>query len=1063
MNKYLFLSQETHLRPILLPSLFLLLLLLQSAGVRAQMSMDTAAVSALLEKGNQLRTSRKVKEALPVYESALVLCDSSTTGWDRRSQIWYFKAVCYDQWPKLDTAILCLREARRIRQQVLADTGSVQLANIYTRFGLAFHLQTTMMDSALYYLRLSERMLTRLKMENSVAMGNVYRNFGNVNRDIANYTEAIAAYQKSYAINEAQPKPSQDVLYALTYSIGTTYRAMGNAEEARKYQEKALPMAREFKDKQRISNCIKELAWCDYLEYKFQDAERGFREVLKIRTELYGADDVRLADPYSDLGNVLTKQYKFAEAKPLLEKAIQLAEKRYPPKHPGLSQLYSNQAVALMDMGLFEEGLVFSEKALQGENLSEDKRRHFLAVKASMLSNLRRYPETITLLNQVLAITEATAGGDPNNTLQIVALLLKNHRQLQQTQKVLDIGLPYLQRSDREKASLNPVHLSLLHSEIAGAQSDLGLREAADKNFAKALEIMGIPAPLTDQQDVELSYALRTYILYRLIDLETRANEGDKDRAAEWLRLSQWAHQQLMRHYFEITNPEGRISLLNFNADIFTAGTKALMYFGKSEQAFYRAEQGKACNIASQWTSRFLAPPDGLPKEWIEQETALQNDIFRLREILGQKTTGKSDLQEQLYAQQMALHGLQQKMKAAFPDYFARRYGQPDLSLAALRSKVLDKETVLLEYLLRPSEVTVLAVTQDTIMAWSIQPDMQVFDLVQRFHHAMLHPNRTSPAPLDTLRTSARRLYELLLEKPLQALGPDIRRLLIVSDSYFSNLSFAALLSEPVAHNRYEVWPFVGKKYAIQYAPSAAMLLQLEQKADAPKNYAGIFAGFAPAYNESKEILEGRLNTRLTREGEYDLPYIKDEVNKLVELTGGKAWVGEAATETAFRNEAPGYCVLHCAMHAVTNEIQSDFSKLLFTAGPKDAPPEADGDLHLAELAFIPLSAEMVVLSACKTAVGLAGNAEVANSLANGFHALGIPSVIASQWPADDQQTLPFMLSFYKHLKAGLPKDLAIQKAQADCLQRSRELRELAHPYYWAPFILTGSRRALKF
>ena len=327
----------------------------------------------------------------------------------------------------------------------------------------------------------------------------------------------------------------------------------------------------------------------------------------------------------------------------------------------------------------------------------------------------------------------------------------------------------------------------------------------------------------------------------------------------------------------------------------------------------------------------------------------------------------------------------------------------------------------------------------------------------------MLHPNRTSPAPLDTLRTSARRLYELLLEKPLQALGPDIRRLLIVSDSYFSNLSFAALLSEPVAHNRYEVWPFVGKKYAIQYAPSAAMLLQLEQKADAPKNYAGIFAGFAPAYNESKEILEGRLNTRLTREGEYDLPYIKDEVNKLVELTGGKAWVGEAATETAFRNEAPGYCVLHCAMHAVTNEIQSDFSKLLFTAGPKDAPPEADGDLHLAELAFIPLSAEMVVLSACKTAVGLAGNAEVANSLANGFHALGIPSVIASQWPADDQQTLPFMLSFYKHLKAGLPKDLAIQKAQADCLQRSRELRELAHPYYWAPFILTGSRRALKF
>lgn len=47
--------------------------------------------------------------------------------------------------------------------------------------------------------------------------------------------------------------------------------------------------------------------------------------------------------------------------------------------------------------------------------------------------------------------------------------------------------------------------------------------------------------------------------------------------------------------------------------------------------------------------------------------------------------------------------------------------------------------------------------------------------------------------------------------------------------------------------------------------------------------------------------------------------------------------------------------------------------------------------------------------------------------------------------------TSNLMLSFYRHLRQGKSKTVALQLAQRDVCAKKQ------HPYYWAAFVLTGA------
>ena len=98
---------------------------------------------------------------------------------------------------------------------------------------------------------------------------------------------------------------------------------------------------------------------------------------------------------------------------------------------------------------------------------------------------------------------------------------------------------------------------------------------------------------------------------------------------------------------------------------------------------------------------------------------------------------------------------------------------------------------------------------------------------------------------------------------------------------------------------------------------------------------------------------------------------------------------------------------------------------------------------------------ELVILSACESAVGEIHSGEGTLSLRRAFRVAGAEAVLASHWPVSDRATGELMRRFIVHWQGGKPRAEALRAAQ-------RELRadeDLASPYFWAAFTLMGQWR----
>jgi len=112
-----------------------------------------------------------------------------------------------------------------------------------------------------------------------------------------------------------------------------------------------------------------------------------------------------------------------------------------------------------------------------------------------------------------------------------------------------------------------------------------------------------------------------------------------------------------------------------------------------------------------------------------------------------------------------------------------------------------------------------------------------------------------------------------------------------------------------------------------------------------------------------------------------------------------------------------------------------------------------NGWLWLRDMYNLHLSAELIVLSACDTALGKEVKGEGLMSMVRGFMYSGTPRVLASLWKVDDEATAELMKEFYKQvLESGLTPAAALRQAQiAQMQKKSRQ-----SPYYWAGFQLQG-------
>jgi CHAT domain-containing protein len=271
-------------------------------------------------------------------------------------------------------------------------------------------------------------------------------------------------------------------------------------------------------------------------------------------------------------------------------------------------------------------------------------------------------------------------------------------------------------------------------------------------------------------------------------------------------------------------------------------------------------------------------------------------------------------------------------------------------------------------------------------------------------------------------------------------------RLVIVPDGRLHLLPFDALVD---SSGRYLV-----SSRTITYAPSATSLYLTNSAPQKPAQYPLLAIGGIP-YEQNAELtklatMRGYISTPLV-----NLPASKEEVlaaQAAFPSDGDTVLLGPSATKSAFEHSGlDQHSIIHLAVHGVANEKHPERAALILLS---DSSSGDDGILEASDIVHLHTNAELVVLSACDTAVGrLQGEEGIAN-LSLAFQLAGANTVVSTLWTIEDTTALYLMKRFYAHLAKKNTVAYALTAAKRDML---KTYGAQAVPYYWASFKLEGS------
>jgi len=186
------------------------------------------------------------------------------------------------------------------------------------------------------------------------------------------------------------------------------------------------------------------------------------------------------------------------------------------------------------------------------------------------------------------------------------------------------------------------------------------------------------------------------------------------------------------------------------------------------------------------------------------------------------------------------------------------------------------------------------------------------------------------------------------------------------------------------------------------------------------------------------------------------LRWAEQEVKEIIKITHGNSYIRQQATEQRFKQEAGKANIIHLATHAITDDENPMYSKLVFAL---DTSAGEDGFLNTYELYNMQLNADLVVLSACNTGYGKLYRGEGVMSLARGFMYAGCRRIMMSLWSVDDQSSAKIMTLFYQNLAGGLTINEALRHAKLTYLRTADKVK--SNPFYWAGFVSIGETTPL--
>jgi CHAT domain-containing protein len=536
------------------------------------------------------------------------------------------------------------------------------------------------------------------------------------------------------------------------------------------------------------------------------------------------------------------------------------------------------------------------------------------------------------------------------------------------------------------------------------------------------------------------------------------------------------------------------------------------------KEALTVSEQSRARSLLDLLNESRHDIKQGADPKLLEQERSLQQTLNgkadRKLQLANQpgKEAELAAVSKEVDDLTMQLDDIRSKMRETSPRYAALTQPQP-LKAAEIQ-QLLDDNTMLLEYALGDERSYLWAVTRDAIEAYTLPRRTTIEPLVREMVQLMTAPlqqdNETAAAWQRRVLQADQQYWPRAAELSQMVLGPVAaklgqQRLVIVGDGALQLLPFAAL-PEPVVSGQLSVvsknakdnrqpttdnrQPLIAA-HELTSLPSASALKLLREDRVKPLPPRGWLArlrswwGQEPASLHSVAVLadpvfekdDKRVQSKEPTATQVHQPQTRDVdlsnenvfLPRLVATREEAAEIKKAAGANPFllkqgfevnrallaSEELNRYGVVHFATHGLWDSTNPELSVIFLSRFDRQGN-KVDGTLRLSDIYNLTLPKELVVLSACETAVGKDVRGEGLIALTRGFMYAGAARVLASLWKVEDTATAEMMKIFYQRLlQDNLTPAAALRQAQIAMWRKEPDKA----PYNWAAFVMQGEYR----
>ena len=988
--------------------------------------------------------------------------------------------VWYHRQGHIETALEYYKKCLAIRENVFGQHHP-STGETYTRIGMVQKSKGNYQEAIEWYTK-NLNITLNTYGEGHPLTASPHSDVGGVYMRISRYKKAEFFLKKSLEIRINSQIESRENEAHLHYQLGTLYKDIDRGDLSELHYNKAITLYKELFGIQSIhvANAYYSLGLL-YGGFGLNDKRLEYLyKALEIYTEKY-RNSRNLGKIYNGIGNAYRKKGAYEKAQEFYKKSLDFSIKKAGENHYQTATALNSLAYVSIDVEDYDQALLYAKRALEINKKVFGETHEKIGITNNVTGNIyffkQQYNKALTFYEEGLNVFIKVF--DEDNSL--IAESLENIAKVKRAINAYDEALEYYNRAKKIRENIFDSDNNF------SIRSDIFIAEVYyDQGFYnKALDYYTKVVRSSTENQINRKYAeyLDNSMLLTGLIGQAKCNTGlyQKNKDEPYLNnaIAHYKKADLVINKIRqgYTSFKDKVAFSKQTREVYQKAIEAqfLLYSITSDQkllekAFYYVEKSRA-NILREMvndpsTNQSLSLPGDLVslekrlrinKAFHQSKIAnfLQNDSAREDQELASKSGDSLDIsyhENKLFEINRRQDSLTQVLLTQYPKYYQLLYANDLITLNDIQKR-LDENSALLEFFVSDSTTYTFSISKDTIVAKSLST-AELEEKVKSFRDKIVEKD------LEAYQEYGHDLYTMLIA-PLQP-HLNSKHLTIIPDGPLWHLNFDLLLTtkltnvDPtVLHPR--EYPYLMKKHAISYANSADLRynrLKDESSDESIKKQCLAFS-----YSNSTKTSDSQISFTRLRSNTEDLPGTRKEIRFISNIVDGEYYYGATATESNFKRKAGEYAIVHLALHGEVDNEHPENSKLFFT---KTQDTLEDSFLYNHELFAMNIPSRLTVLSACNTGSGKIANGEGIMSLGSAFQYAGTKSLLLTNWAVSDETTPAIMQYFYKNLKEGMPKNVALQQAKLKYLN-SEEFYYLSDPFYWGGFYLVGDPDPIQF